>query len=550
VAEKEIPSSEYGFHENTGVQIPVPQVEPEFHSGDQEKGIRPNRWEKFTSMVTDTAMSGPVGNVFGDDGGFIDRWMTERLLVRDGVARKQTKLTPEEANRLYPGMPEPFSEPVYPEVAALRAAHNKRKRHLEEWIGRGPESGLGLSLAAGAASGLLDPLSVAVDVGTGFATKGLQAGKALKLLAAENLATSAAFEVPSYLQAKWEGQNPQLGESAINVAAGTLLGTALGFAAYGVGKRLDNPKALATAIAQHEAGKKIDVTAHAEVDAARARGDLANGATPNPREEGKLYAAVDPETGEAVNLGESIPGTVLTDSPEVANNAAVRNGKAGTIQEVRVKPEARYLDIDQPASSPEVQAFIEAFRERTGTTLEVEEGMTLRGFMESMENELGDPASIGEAHVEFRQVAEELGYDGYTISRGRSKSVLQFDEKKLEPGEAMDANPDVAPTETPEQLEAIKRGLTDPNKSPEASGELDQELDELAAAPQPDIKVQDPEVAAVATEALAMLKKAADEDPTLLDDPDFKELQKQAARGLQESNAMAAYAECVTKELV
>jgi hypothetical protein len=332
-----------------GVPV-VPEVSDvdAYQQGDLGAGIKPkDRWEKFWAQAgLGFNEDAPTPNLMR----FRDQMQLEFKLQGEG----RSKLSADAANKLYPGLEKPFSEPVYPEVAKLIADAHTRRAQLRAWIDKGPETGTLFNFAAGAAVGA-DPLNVIVGGMLGNASRAL--GLASKLKGAlparygisalagpatvfgENLAANAVGEGAAAIQRPNEQRkNPSLGELAANVTAGAAFGTGLHLLFSKLSERAheavegksraqveDTTRAV---VNQLENGEKVNVAPSTTLETLRDSGFRRGVSSEyqferlkNPAET-VYHVPVDPETGRfsaSEDMGGGVSGS---DNPAVAVNYA------------------------------------------------------------------------------------------------------------------------------------------------------------------------------------------------------------------------------------
>jgi hypothetical protein len=553
-----------GFQNQT-LNEPQPSGgQPAFQSGELEQGIRPTKWGKFVESLKQTSVDSPVGFMPGFEGAW-SRLAAQTAMEREFDRANKQKISPEEANRRYPGLPVPFAEPVYPELADLIYTDNERRRQLQAWVDRGPETGrlFGFAAASGVA---LDPVNLALNVAGGAAVKAIGITPSLLTSFGENLAINAATEIPSFIQQRRERQAVTVGESALNVVAGSALGTGIGktleMAGHFFGRTSERIKErnLKAAVLQHEAGVKTDVTPSVVTGALREAGAVQPGVE-NPYQFRELghpsevthYAARDAETNQPMTFGRNYgEGQYAVDDGVVANNHAANpeSEMTGRVQEVKIPEDAKILSLSSPADSEQGAPFVKALEEKFGK-LELPEGATLEQALQAVDT-LSAAGKLKESAMqEATQAAKALGYDGYSFVAehggvARHNGVVLFDEAKAQLGNEFTANKDIVPQMSEGEAQAQSDRSAEQSKF--ASPEVDQEIQRLQAS-RPEVPKGielDPVLEAQVKQADAILKERAASDPAL--EEELQGLRAQEALDKQEAQAMRDFADCIIQE--
>lgn len=546
-----------------GVPLVNPQTDINAESvGQLGAGIRPSSWQKFWSQAELNLLDAPFGLT---NEGAIPRAIQQSIAGADAGASGSLKISAEEANRLHPGLPEPFNEPVYPEVAKLVSDANDRRQRLQSWVNRGPETGTLFGLAAGLPVGL-DPLNLALASALGGASsalglvKNIRTLRGLGLVFGENLAANILGEVPSHLQRPRENQpNPPILESGIGAVVGAVMGTGihagleLTFTRAEMSAK-ETPKPvlkqnLETAAKLHESGAKIDMTPAVVVQTARELGHVAPGIE-NPYIFQKLthpsdvhyYVPIDPETGH-FTINETEGGAIAgVDNRAVANNIAGIPESDGNGRVIRA-------ELSKDANLADGAASIRSL---------FPEGITRNEALDKIKNIIGaderrwsnyaddlkklwkGQASIGDLFDyfknaplsritpfndiplnEFKALIDGLGYDGlrYFGTNGAEaidNRVLVFNHDKLTPVEVTAADKAAVPQMT--EAEAV--ALSESAHAPENQRFHDPELKKQVETPPPlpkemDIPQLDDAIVQAEQNALADLKERAKESPEL-----------------------------------
>lgn len=354
----------------------VPLVEEgfdQFSNARQEfaPGIQPDKWQKFWTDVAAKAIDAPT--LLGQGAGV--RYLEQNQLNANLQAAGRTRLTPEQANQSFPGLPKPFSEPVYPEVAKLIWDLNEKRKHLDTWKSRGPELGYDLPLvgntaefAASAITLGLDPLNIVVGglLGAGTRALGLAGvsrgvtARGLTQVYAENFAGNVIGDLPRALQARREQQQDvTLEEIVRGAAAGAVVGTGIHVllaratreSARSVETKapeeiVQNTK---NVINQMEHGAAVDVRMMTEVNIAREAGL----ARPGVQDLYSYRELSHPSEVHYYTTGDNQGGLYGVDNPQHASNRAASPESAakGEVIQFSVDPSAQFVSGDASLNS-------------------------------------------------------------------------------------------------------------------------------------------------------------------------------------------------------
>lgn len=495
--------------------IPTSEPTPGLDSaaaGELGAGIRPNRWEKFFSQAALGLMDAPVG--FGieneGEGGALIRLANQYRAGQDAEAAGSLKLSSDEANKRYPGLPEPFSEPVYPEVAQLIADHNERRQRLQAWVSRGPETGWAFNLASGAVAGA-DPINLAVAGLLGVGSRALGLAKGLGTAArvgltyGENFAANLAGEIPGAVARPLEHQESMTtGEIVGGAASGAAVGTGIHLAfdaalrkALQVIRETPQPvikQNVETAVKLHETDHGIDVAPSAVLQAVRDAGHVAPGIE-NPYQfrelghpgETHYFVPMDPETG-SFHVSQEQGGAVLgVDNRAVANNMAgyPESEFTGKVAQARLAADANLLGEETPFreifGKGNRDAAFEKFKGILGDDrrwAQVEPALRQlwkdRGTVGDLYQLFSDsPTKRITAFndvplADLRRVLDGLGYDGIqftgkVLDKSIDNRILMFNPEKLEHVATTDADRAAVPQIRMDERQA----LSDQYQSPE-----------------------------------------------------------------------------------
>jgi hypothetical protein len=498
------------------------------------------------------ATESPVGNEFlGINAypGELTRMLDEYEQNRSASAANELKLDPAELQKQYPGVF--FDKPEYPEVAALRAAHQSQRDGLQMLI-QGGSPTFGGGLAAGTVNFVSDPfnqalmgLTIATGGGAAIA-EGLGGSTAAKIAGsyAENIGIMGAGGIAHYVQENREGNRVTIPEEVFNVAGGAAIGTGVHFVGQAIwdamapqlARMSDQLKAklLGQTIAQLEAGQRPDVSPQLGAVAAREAGQVAPGKgvdpyvfLPQSSAQGRtFYESAAPGKAGPASLSDFGPGVSGVDRPMVANNLASHpeSPDSGTIREFRVAENAKLLDLDSPAKG---SPFLQALEAKTGVKLDLPVGSTIRDAIEGA-GARSSPDARASLLKGIQGIAKTQGFDGYQYTDSPNgqphHGVLMFDSSKAELGAEGPANKELTP-DVP-QYQVPKVGQEAPNNSQYASVATDKDVAQFNTKP--------------------LITKPADLDPIL--QAQEADAQKLLARQAKESDAVAAQVEGLTRQ--
>lgn len=595
-----------------------------------------SQWDTFVAKLKLASMDSGVGFMPGYEGPLI-RSAVEHGMESDLVAQNAPKLTPEQANKMYPGLPVPFNEPVYPQTADLIASTQKRRADLQAWIAQGPGLGAPLEALTGAAAGGLaglstgNPYSVAAgavmggafgayaggaSVVAGFAnpvTLALMAATgglgrmlapaaeigpggiaavdgvvvkgipSLGNAAAQALTVNAGTAAVDYPQLIKERQDISLRDEAITVLGGTLGGMALHVATGALlgqisdslnkarffTKPMDEAtqaRNLRAAISQHETGSDIDMSPAVQEMQSRAAGEIQPGSqsfyefrpVDHPSEHPQFLGRTA-EHNSPLELDDLGPGTYLSDNGQAINNlvAAPDSPYTGAVHEAQVSPDAKFLDLDAPLPMALADQAIAEMR-KMGIDQDIISDVQIRSvdagdimaLFRGLETAPGEP-SAGEV---MRARAQGEGYDGYKYIHDdqglQQNRTLVFDPKHVSVGEEYKANKQSTPRMSDQEAAAASQEAQSSQASRNFDPERDQRIAELQAerpaGSEPDRDME--YVKEQKQNAMAKLKQMAAEDPSLLEDPEYKALLHEETQIKQEEQTMKDMVDCMVGE--
>lgn len=388
---------------------------------------------------------------------------------KDLDAQTGKRLSPEEANEMFPGMPTPFREPVNPYVAQLQFDLHSERSQLESKVHNGPQdaSASVKQFGVGMVAHLLDPVefgagavsgwgigaiaarsalvgSLATRAGTSaLARTGLNAGEALAGNVIENVASEG---IVAAAQTR-EGREYDPVQGFVNVAVGSLVGSGVGVGIKEASFRIGGKTGWEDAGLRYkmledsspEAHVKIIETglANLENDIKPRMGEImeevARETDVNPKDFGlpeysyreltpdevkttKLFAATRDATpilkdGQHAPVGDDFGmGLTVTDNPGVANAAASRSlsENVGAVHEIQITGEIRPIQFEAPVPD-HLEAPLNEILSRIDS--ELDRGMTLKDAATIIrqavrEGELGE-----DALDQLKQVLIDNGYN-------------------------------------------------------------------------------------------------------------------------------------------
>lgn len=343
-------------------QIPENEGTSSFYGGHDEQFVRPSRWQNFTHALDEGFMNADFGAY---------DWLKNRGAQFAGAVLGIPKISPDEANERFPGMPVPWTTPVDPYVAQLQYDNFKAKNARDEWVVRGNADHPWQSWGAGFMGGMVNPVNLALVIasgGTSESVAALSASRNFQRIALHSLGMSAgmtgaeyAFQAQDHLRDLFKHPGETLADYARDTAvgAGQMVGLHYLFGAVGFGIKVmkDVPdyikeKATKTAVAQAEAGAKTDAAPqNAEAEAIK-KGDIEGKTSAfrfqpveHPSDRGWM---IPTRSGKPVTLDPlGIETLQATDNGAVANHLAAGEDGNGEVGMVHPSPEDKFLNLDQ-----------------------------------------------------------------------------------------------------------------------------------------------------------------------------------------------------------
>lgn len=555
----------------------VPQVEPRggvlgTQLGEAEAGIRPNWTQKFGASLKQLSEEVPIG-IPGVDAGAPGAWVrgvSDYFRERDLESAGNKKITAAEANKRYPDLPKPFTEDVYPEIADFRASEATRRAKLQEWIDRGPETGLGFQLGMGAIS-IFDPVNALVNIGGGAVVKAVGLPLKAATIFGENLLGNLAADISSYYQRKREQQDVSLGDTAINAVASAALGTAISKVFSGVTEKFRNAppevreKLVREAVAQHESGVRIDSTTLATTQTLRQVG-LVNPEGPrstyrylelNHPSESVHYEGFAAHNDSPIQVAPELgnDGIHMIDHAEAMNNLSSppESAVTGRFQANHIDENANFLDIDQPASSPEFASLVSQVKKELGVDAQIPETATIRDLFQQVKTAMDEDRLPSDSLKKIQEQVKSAGFDGYQYTQKIEGEPVHngaylFDDSKVIKGQEYQGNPDVVP-QNPAQERAYREKMMDrPENYKDYSSDVEEKIQSQKNRPTPDLtKELDPMLEAQKKQSELVLKELEKDDPSVSEHLD--EVKRDNATDAQEANALSEMIDCYKKEI-
>lgn len=472
------------FGPSTGIShpIPIPQKTADWESGYQnEHGPRPSRWE---SWVSTPLQEGAHATVSSPWGGALTR------MIQEEDSKTGKMLSPDQANKLYPGRPVPYTTPIDQGVAAMEFSDREKQQALADWAAQRPTTTMGkiVSTASGFVGGITDPLNFAIGMASGGVADILApeaAGIAGKV-AAHYLANLGGFSATDALQNLIEHQMgarqkqiPEIiGENAVPAAIMTGIGVGLGAIARrytnegGGTSEIDSRAVKKTVAALEQDQRPPQLEDQRALYSERRAGvtqpdpggeKIRPTLLTSPLQETPLYVAAHSDGTPLSHEHGLGPGIQLTDSHDVANNGVSRSTETpGQIAETKLPEGSKLLNIDQSAaedySNP--SGLLRAIEEKTGLQLDtaVQSGESLKEIITNLGDwagaDLGKGKSIPEDILaQVQALAQERGFNGYSFlgEGGTNRQVHLFDSAGLEVSKSYFADPSKTPALPEEQ---------------------------------------------------------------------------------------------------
>ena len=556
--------------ENPGINAPPVKQNlgsEAFQNGDMAKEIAPT-WEQ------DLLNRGIMAGVQSTSAQLSD-WFDQKTAELNDQLLGVAKISPDDANKQFPGMPEPFTKPIDPAVARLQYDRYQSQKLRQQWAMHGGDHPWE-DFALGAAVGIFDPVNVAAAVGTegaselvglggGFGTAGMSFTKQAALSLGKNTLIGGGLMAASYEFEKSQHTAPDL-ESTLKWGAAQIVGmTALHagwIKAFGDSEAIEKamPKdlqeeAIRGGIAQEESGAKIDTTPQAVEAKARMAGEMEGQRSPyrfQPLEhpsDKPFYAALNSD-GKQVQLAPTEQGFHAVDDPMAANHMAGKDGKVG---EVNFPKDAKFIKGDEPLPEDVLKIAEDAIKS-SGHDFSPEDIENLKDMPASdVLNAISQDSPDGKLPPEVSQALKEAGYSGvrYTATDELGKpvhnGVVSFDPS--EPSRVWQADSELAKGVPDAQKEAFLERSMGSDGSKTATPEITKEL--YDAKHETSLNSTDDYLDDILKENLdqaqARLEEFAKTNPDLKSELD--DLKEDKTRDAQEKQAAKDLGDCITGSL-
>lgn len=475
------------FGPTTGIAhpIPIPTRQADWETGFQnEHGPRPSRWEAWGSIPFQEGAHQTIASPWG--GALL------RMFQEDHSKTGQS-LPADEANKLYPGRPIPYTTPVDQGVALMEYNDRQKQQAMADWSAQRPMTFMGkvVSKSFGMIGGLTDPINLSIGVMTGGISELLApeaAGIAGKV-ATHYLGNLGGFSGTEALQnliehqmgAKQKQMSEIVKDNVVPAAGMTAIGVGLGALARKWANRaggtseadLSAVKKTVAALEQDQKVPQLEeqraVLAERKAGVNRPQGPNGEKVIPtlltSPIQETPLYAAAHSDGTPLTHEHGLGPGHQFTDAYDVANNGVSRSTETpGQIGETRLPEGTKLLNIDQAGSDQ--AEFVRAIEEKTGIPLEsaLKNGESLKDIITNLGDWSG--AEIGDGRVvpenilkQIQDIAKEQGYHGYQFAGGMedgritNRQVHMFDTDGMQVSKSYTSDPNTT-SELPESQRA------------------------------------------------------------------------------------------------
>ena len=388
--------------------------------------------------------------------------MTEMSRIE---AQESPILPPEELNKEYPGLPQPFTRPTKRAVADEIWKRHKERVDLSQVVSNAEDSLLtgAATLGASLLPHAIDPVNILADLTIGGAIMSigrgamgakavLSARQVLSRGAAEGVLGNLATEPVTFAANQAELQDYTAAQAFVNITAGGVFFPAARFGLSKTGsflKRLgpNHVEAVGQAsVAQVAGGRRVNVDPLVGDFRAEAGGSPRWAPeyrfAPDPNVKGRtLYAGTSHQypdiKSHTVLIDEDFgDGIYLSDSPGVANGISSRKlGKSGKVLEVKLG-DTNIIDLDAPLS-PNAKAALEPILEKVLGKKKLAEFEARPG--KEIFDELREAVELGKASdevvAEVNRGLEAVGFDGYRYETGKrggdaSNGVMLFNDSK------------------------------------------------------------------------------------------------------------------------
>lgn len=572
------PSTPGGPQYQQMTQTPVSDQSQQFKSGEQADEIKPSRWDKWAAGWDLQSNKMPVGLPGSDEAGAIPRWVYKEQQQDLSDQNNAPNLTADEANKMYPGRPEPYAAPVSQWVAQMEFNDRQRIQKIQDWKNAGGATPF-TDLAQGLAGGFVDPLNLALMTAMGPLSKLAGLGEvtgAAKFATrlGENFGINAATGAISYAQEKSEGLDPSAWEATKQAAEGALGGTIfhtvvidpmkLAWDAFRKTSIETQARIIKEVVSSNDRNTTPTLEAQNTVLEQRKAGAIQDGQnirriTPLEANPTQFYAGADSQGNKATFVDGLGEGTQVHSNSDVVNNAVSNpEGKSpGRVGETKLPEGTKLLDLDQPMPK-ELVDQAQAELKKNGvddlfsrSQLEAASGKEILDLLEKLPTQ---EDGYNSSDVMRARVDAE-GYTGYSFmdkapdGTAIGKVAHLFDENMPITGEESQANPDVTPKITPDQQTALDQAQGDKSASVYSDPETDKEVHDLRHGEVLNSKADymDEFTKNIEDQAKAELTKLGETSESAK--AGLEELKRMTADGKQQSAMAKTLADCVESGL-
>ncbi len=394
------------------------------------------------------------------------RWDSER----DGEKYGVTKLSPDEANRRYPGLPQPFTEPVNPMVAKLIFDENARRRTDGAWAASGDSLGFVSNMLIGAATFIGDPVNLA--------TMGLAAPRiaglgisGLKAVILENAAISSGSQLLTGINRKQQRDEIPTSEAIGSILENTAFGTAFHYGLQYIAPRMkeageyikkNSPEQAKLIIGRFgknvDAGQQVSIADKALDQAKQEAGrvPVGSGLEHVHNEDINLETTqffTPIKDGKPVPIANDLGLSIAVDNPNSARNVG---------ESVRVlTPKGEFLKLDTSLDNPEVAAVLEKLK-TAGVKIELPKGSDVEHLIMAAQ-ESGNLKAVHDAFKEsgFSGYRDTVAYHGVDVSN----RLHVFDPESSNYSESIPVDPDKVYNPSYEEEQSREAELDNPDNS-------------------------------------------------------------------------------------
>lgn len=426
--------------------------------------------------------------------------LSRAVAVHGAEQQGATKLSPEEANSRYPGMPTPFREHVSPYVAQMLFDREQEQQNLARKVQNGPQDAWNKTkyFGAGIVAHMMDPIEFGVGAVSGWAVGGAMARTAwgartaalaetsFKARTALNMVEAVAGNTIENtlqeaatlgVQQEMEGIKYDPVQGMQNIAVGTFFGSVLGMGikegSFRLSRFLKNtsPEAdlaiVRSTVGQYEEGIRPDtqpllkaLAQETNISPKDFPGKFDYGYEKLTKETAagrKFYVSSNAADGfnpDSVRLvGEEHGiGVQMTDNPGVANAASARafSDARGVVYEVEAK-DLNPLDLNGQVPENLMPAFKKALEGLVDDSDEKLFARPGRDLMEALYAAVDDGDAEPARIMALQQELQEQGFNSFVqdgtkvggFDHGPHNVVTVFDQNLLKENGFYDADPGV-----------------------------------------------------------------------------------------------------------